>query len=297
MFGYIRPVRGICDNYLFKAQYCCLCKTLGKKYGYFSRIFLSYDITFFTLLLQAISKKDFEYRYESCIIHPIKKRRVKKTWDLDLLAADLSVFLAKKKIEDNIRDEKLLKSLFFRGIYKYPFKWNCSESINLDFLNTLFERLEEMETDKIVGSDDVSNMFGRILEKCVVYVSEELKILLAKETKQLAFLMGKLIYLLDAFEDLEKDLNNWNYNPLIYDNKEIVLSCINKEEVVRVIRNNEIWKIKLLMDHINQLFSFLTDSLGVYYPEIDGIITKSLPAMVYRVIDEKITDNKGEIND
>ena len=154
-----------------------------------------------------------------------------------------------------------------------------------------------METDKIVGSDDVSNMFGRILEKCVVYVSEELKILLAKETKQLAFLMGKLIYLLDAFEDLEKDLNNWNYNPLIYDNKEIVLSCINKEEVVRVIRNNEIWKIKLLMDHINQLFSFLTDSLGVYYPEIDGIITKSLPAMVYRVIDEKITDNKGEIND
>src|SRR6056297_2966204 len=109
MFGYIRPIRNELDNYLFKSQYCGLCKALGRKYGQFSRLFLSYDVSLLTLILHALSGNKFTYKYESCIMHMINKRRVKIANEIDYMAAYISVYFAKKKIEDNIKDERLIK--------------------------------------------------------------------------------------------------------------------------------------------------------------------------------------------
>src|SRR6056297_1107112 len=154
MFGYIRAVKNDCDNYLFKSQYCCLCKTLGKKYGQFSRLYLSYDISLLALFLHAFSDKKFIYNYESCIIHPIKKRRVKKATEIDKLAADISVYFAQKKIEDNIKDERLIKKLFFQMMSVVPMKWNKSKPFKSQVLETLFFQLEELEQKKKAEIDD-----------------------------------------------------------------------------------------------------------------------------------------------
>jgi len=265
---------------------------LDQKFGHFSRMFLSYDITFFTLLLHAFSHKDFVYRYESCIIHPIKKRRVKNPGRLEELAADITVYLAQKKIEDNISDEKHLKRIFYQMMAAAPLKWKRTKPLLNDSINKLFDELEKTEKLKIGGIDQTSNDFGQILGEVLAYSSEKLSIKLPKQARKLGFLMGKLIYLLDAYEDLEGDLRNWNYNPFIYENKEIILSCEQKEEAAKRIHTKEKWRLRLLLDHIYYSFSFLRDSLSVYRSEIDGIISKSLPAMVYRVIEEESTCQK-----
>ncbi len=38
---------------------------------------------------------------------------------------------------------------------------------------------------------------------------------MGKDLRELGFYLGKYIYLLDAYEDLEKDKESGNYNPLI----------------------------------------------------------------------------------
>jgi len=298
VFGYIRPVKNEFDNYLFKAQYCCLCKALGRQYGFSSRMFLSFDITFFALLLHALGKNEFIYRYEPCIMHPVEKRRVKTPNQIDFLSADISVFLAKKKIEDNIKDEKNLKRLFYQSLCYVPFNWNRKKLNDYNILNKLFDDFDTQEMLKKMNSDELSNEFGKILEQVILYASKRTNTLIPNQTIHFAFLIGKLIYLLDAFEDLEQDLKSWKYNPLIFENKDIILSYPKKVEAALCIRKEEKWRLYLLLDHIQYSFSFLREFLGIYLKEIDGIITKSLPAMIDRVIkDETNQIEKGDLHE
>ena len=53
MFGYVKaykPELKVRDYEQYKAVYCSLCKTLGREYGLFARLTLSYDFTFAALL-------------------------------------------------------------------------------------------------------------------------------------------------------------------------------------------------------------------------------------------------------
>ncbi len=298
MFGYIRPVKNEFDNYLFKSQYCGICKTLGNRYGQFSRFFLSYDISLLTLILHAFSGKCFFYHYESCIIHPINKRRIKKIGEIDHLAADFSIYFAKKKIQDNIKDEKMMKKLLHQLLHRLTIKWNRNISFEREELDNLFYHLSKMEDLKKPCMDEMSNTFGVILKTLTYHVVESLSIRLPEKFDQFVFLIGKLIYTLDAFEDLEKDLKKWNYNPLIYENKDIILSNDKMVNRVAEIQQKEKWRVKLLLDHINYTYSFFRNYLGVYHLEIDGIISKSLPAMGFRVIGEDmVCQNKGDFHE
>ncbi|MFP4460702.1 MAG: DUF5685 family protein [Thermotogota bacterium] len=298
MFGYIRPVKNNCDNYLFKSQYCSLCKILGNRYGLFARLFLSYDISLLTLFLHAFSKKAYIYQYESCIIHPFHKRRIKRATDIDVFAADITVYFAQKKIRDDIKDERLIKKKFYQLINVLPMKWNRSTDLERGEINNLFSQLDKMEDLKQPEVDEMSNCFGKILEKTALYVADTLAISLPEKFEQLVFLLGKMIYTLDAFEDLEKDIKNWHYNPLIYENKELILSFDKKGNVSKEIKKRELWRLKLLLDHIRYAYSFIGEKLGVYRCEIDGIISKSLPAMLYRVMGEELNcQNKGDFHE
>ncbi len=52
MFGYVKVFRDelrFKDNSLYRRYYCELCRSIGS-YSEFSRLFLSYDITFFMML-------------------------------------------------------------------------------------------------------------------------------------------------------------------------------------------------------------------------------------------------------
>ena len=260
MFGYIRPARNDCENYLFRAQYCGLCKTLGKKYGQLSRSFLSYDISLLTLLLHALSGKEFNYKYENCIMHPVNKRRVKSPNEIDQIAADVSVYLVKIKIQDNIRDESFFKKFFYQGLIKIPMQWNRETLFKYDVLDDLFYQLERMEEIKKPDIDELSNCFGTILKQIIHYASKKLLITLPVEVELFTFFLGKLIYTLDAFEDLERDLKKWRYNPLIFENKEVILTVDKTEEAIKTIKAKEKWRVYLLLDHIKYIYSFFKHS-------------------------------------
>ena len=61
MFGYVRiekPDLLIRDFTIYKSVYCGLCKAIGRRAGQIPRGAVTYDMTFLTLLLMALSVED-----------------------------------------------------------------------------------------------------------------------------------------------------------------------------------------------------------------------------------------------
>ena len=116
MFGYVRadtPYLYIKDDNLYKAAYCGVCKAIGKVCGMTARMGLSYDVTFFSVLLHNISGKDLTVENSHCAAHCIgKKRPMAKTDEITRALGAMNTVLAYLKYDDDVKDEK-------KDIYDY----------------------------------------------------------------------------------------------------------------------------------------------------------------------------------
>ena len=66
-----------------------------------------------------------------------------------------------------------------------------------------------MEQKNCLDLDEVSGHFGHIMASICVYQDDIFK----EDLYQMGFYLGKFIYLIDAFEDVEEDLKKQTYNP------------------------------------------------------------------------------------
>ena len=55
----------------------------------------------------------------------------------------------------------------------------------------------------------MSEIFGHIMEEILAYRQDEWE----KSLQRIGFYLGKFIYLLDAYDDVEEDVKNKDYNP------------------------------------------------------------------------------------
>ena len=76
MFGYIipeRPELKIREYELFRAYYCGICKSIGKRYGQVKRLTLTYDSAFLAVLLSAVADERIKFVMKRCAAHPANK--------------------------------------------------------------------------------------------------------------------------------------------------------------------------------------------------------------------------------
>lgn len=99
---------------------------------------------------------------------------------------------------------KLLEKGYRLILEKYPQK--CEK------IRILFEKISDCEAAKEENLDKVSGLFGEILAEVFVYKPDEWE----DEIRRMAFFLGKFVYLMDAYEDLEKDKKKGNYNPFAF---------------------------------------------------------------------------------
>lgn len=221
MFGYIkthRPELKIKEDEAYKGIYCSLCKELGKRYGLISRMFLSYDSSFLAIALMALSDEKICFERKRCPFNPAKKCNFCTESRKEIqFAADISVLLLYHKIKDNIHDSTLFKAFFFRilllfviGSYKKAKKL-CPDGAEL------IERYIDMQNfveEKRSNSIDEAAEPTAILLKNLYSLDEtdaDTKVI----REQIGYHLGRWIYLIDAFDDMEKDRKNNNYNPFL----------------------------------------------------------------------------------
>lgn len=217
MFGYIRIFKQELDEadfQRFNAYYCGLCKEIGK-HSSLARLGLSYDMAFLSVLIAAVLAEDDEISECRCMLHPLKKRHKISSSRAISYAADMSILLAYRKLEDDFKDEHSPKAFVGMIINKSAFKKVQKKYIEKDKkLNYELAHLSRLESEHCTEPDMLADCFAKMCE--VIFTpdfitdSETQKIL-----SWLGYNIGRWIYLIDAFDDFEKDIKNKNYNPFI----------------------------------------------------------------------------------
>lgn len=258
MFGYVKINKmdlTFREYEHYRGYYCGLCKCLKDNHGEISRLSLNYDITFLVLILTSVYRPKSNIIEEGCITNPFKKKK-KIINEITEYAASMNVLLAYYKLEDNLKDDNKLKDKVAYTMYKGKLK-SAYEKYpkKAEFIKEQLEILYNLEKAKNTNIDLVSNTFGNLMSEIFAYKQDENE----SELRRIGFNIGKYIYLLDAYEDLDKDYKNGSYNPFI--------DYIDKKE-----------ELKLRVDKL------ISMSLGMVGKGIDNLNLKMNTSIIENIV-------------
>ena len=213
MFGYVtahEPELKVKEFHKYKGYYCGLCQQLKRNYGHLGQLTLTYDMTFLIIILTSLYEKEPDVTRGRCKVHPFKKQLFLNN-EFTEYAADMNLILAYYHLVDDWEDEhkasaligsKALKRRVQKAIQKYPRQ--C---------RVIREELQNLSIYEKNGStmiDEPAGCFGRLMAEIFIYREDHW----AEKLRCMGFYLGKYIYIMDAYDDLEKDLKNGSYNPL-----------------------------------------------------------------------------------
>jgi hypothetical protein len=217
MYGYIRPDKGelkVREYESFRGVYCGLCHTLKARYGWACRFLVNYDFTFLAMLLAPAGEAVTCVR--RCPYHPFRKTRCPSACPSLETAADHSVILGYWKLKDGMTDRGflgrlgcalaclILRRAYHKAVQKQPAFAKATEE-NLKALGAL-------ERESCASLDQVADRFARILQA----VAQDGDSPRDRVLRQLLYPLGRIVYVLDAVDDLAEDEKSGGYNPLRY---------------------------------------------------------------------------------
>ena len=216
MFGYVRPALGRLsqqDRDAYQGAYCGLCHAMGRRYGFWSRMTLNYDLTFLAILFSVGRAGSWEDR--RCPVHPLRKKRLCLCGAPLDRAADASMLLTWYKLRDDVSDKGFwaglparLLCLFFgpaarRARQAAPALAACVEKD--------LARLGQLERDRSPQLDRTADAFADMLRAAAPDTGDAVY---HRAVEQVLYHLGRWIYLADAWDDLEEDRKSGRYNPL-----------------------------------------------------------------------------------
>ena len=242
MLGYVTCEKAelkVREYELYSAYYCGVCKSIGARYGQLARTVLSYDSVFLSMLLDGVSGKAPGVEEGSCLLHPVKGKNIASSKGIDF-AADVMLILAWFNYLDDQNDKdtvsekggageiakatalkvagRSLKKAYRDIEPKYP--GLCEE------IAGQLDELSALEKEKCTSLDEAAEPFANIMVKIFEAGFEHMADSSSDQDQaadadlkvagSMGYHLGKWIYLMDAWEDLEKDIASGAYNPLIY---------------------------------------------------------------------------------
>ena len=212
MFGYVvinKPELKIKDYDKYQEYYCGLCQSLKQNHGRRGQLTLNYDLNFVGILLSSLYEPTDKQYLIRCPLHPFHKKSVRTNQYMDYVS-DMNIVLTYYKLEDDVLDENSLKSKTFKQLLKKEF--NRIKKKYPDKVEKIKEHLDQihyLEKSHCLDLDEVAGHFGHIMASICVYQEDVFK----DDLYQMGFYLGKFIYLIDAFEDVEEDIKKQTYNP------------------------------------------------------------------------------------
>ncbi len=220
MLGYIvpdKPELKIREYELYSGYYCGICKSIAKRYGQMPRLVLNYDSVLLALILASLFPENEAASMQRCPVHPMKKRLiVSEDHGIDY-AADMMLLLANFKVQDDLLDEGGLKpqigSALLSGSYKKLMKKYPKKCIMVEEKLAFLHKLEH---EKCTSLDQAAEPFAKLMEE--IFAEENIcaEKEIAENLRLMGYHIGKWIYLIDAFDDIEENKKDGTYNPLLY---------------------------------------------------------------------------------
>ncbi|MEG0979625.1 MAG: DUF5685 family protein [Oscillospiraceae bacterium] len=224
MFGYVRinkPELKIGDYDVYKGVYCSLCKELGHSFGLFSKFTLSYDFTFLAILKMSINDKCNKFKKSRCNFNPFKKCNCcEKENESVNFSANVAIIMLYYKVKDNIDDGGFFKRALMYLILPIVALYHKKAKQNLPDINNIvsnaMEQQRKLEDDKCDSIDAAANPTSYALGEIFAYGETDEQ--QARVLKHFGYCIGRYVYIMDATDDLQDDLNEGQYNALILSN-------------------------------------------------------------------------------
>ncbi len=252
MFGYVtinKEELKLREFELYNSYYCGLCRKLKARYGNIGLASLSYDMTFLVVLLTGLYEPKTGIKGFKCIAHPFEKRpaRINKITDY---VTDMSIVLAYYKSKDDWVDDKE----YIKLLYSKLLEGKCENikgkySKKVEKIDGLLKELRNREKASEDDIDIMAGMFGKVMAEVFAYKEDVWE----KSLEKIGFYLGKFVYIMDAYEDIEEDIENGNYNPFLNYYKEgdfeektyklltmMMAECSKEFEMLPIISNAEI---------------------------------------------------------
>ncbi len=234
MFGYIKPhvpLLTVAEYEAYKGIYCGLCREMGNSTGQLSRMALSYDFVFLALLRMTVEKTPTKFDRGTCIAHPFKKKAFAESNDVLTFCAKSCAILAAEKCKDDINDEKGSKKLMAKAVY--PIEKHAVSKLESVFsslvenVSETLSKLSETEKNKTASIDVPAGIFGEILGEICSFGYEGAPQRICREIGRS---IGKIIYVLDAADDISDDIKGEKYNPIALVYKDALTEASSAEE-------------------------------------------------------------------
>lgn len=213
MFGYVtvfKPELKIKDYTKYKAYYCGLCRKLLEDFGISGQMTLSYDMTFLVILLTSLYECETKTVMKRCKSHPIKREPMLINEMTDY-AAKMNIIMSYYHLVDDWHDEKSPLGLAGSAALKRKAKMAEREyPRQAEAIRKALKKLAVYEKEDCASIDLPAGCFGSLMAEMIVMKEDVWE----KDLRQIGFFLGKFIYIIDAWDDLEKDLKKGNYNPL-----------------------------------------------------------------------------------
>ncbi len=240
MFGYVKPLTGellVKEYTLYKAIYCGLCRTGGKRVSRLTRFFLSYDFTALAALRIALTKEEPKICKKFCFYSMRKKPALDCDGVFTYTAAAFACLMY-CKAEDDKRDEKgfkRLKKALVHPVIKRMYKKSSKLFPDLyDKVSAHLAELTRLElSDENSTLDTYADSAAKALAVIAAYGLEGNAHAIAYEA---GYHIGRYIYIIDAIDDLKADNEKLRFNPLMrhYGSYEAAVS--NADEIARTLQ-------------------------------------------------------------
>lgn len=251
MFGLlrVRPCKLTAEQkYRHRLHYCGTCKTLSRLYGQSSRILLNHDAVFLGEILSALELQNIAdwSRY----IQSYNCTSIPRENELPLslqFAATANILLTEFKVADHIQDSNQRRWKLLAGIFDRAFRQAVARLEDWAFPLPELRVLQNLQTEREKNIGTLAAEFSPeealkylafpTAKATAMFFSHGAK-LIGKENLQsplyrLGYDFGRLIYLLDAYEDFERDAikNEFNAFRIAFHWAEPKLSTAQRQQI------------------------------------------------------------------
>ena len=219
MFGYVKtdkPEMKIKEYEAYRGLYCSLCKAMGKHFGVFSRLTLSYDITFLVLARLSFMGTLPCFEGGRCGFNPTKKCSYCTNAEEELrYASAVSMMMFYHKVRDNICDGNILKRLLMYMLLPWAtLKYKKAKKMYgevAEIIEDSMAKQSETESRNSASTDEAAHQSAEALGRITAYNMNDPE----GNIYRFGYGIGKWVYLTDAFDDVEKDLKDGSYNVFV----------------------------------------------------------------------------------
>lgn len=279
MFGYLDVDKGKIEDGqrgLWQTFMCGLCMSTKNIYGNFPRTFISNDINFFNVLFHSVTQTDVELENKKCFSHPLKKRPILKTTPLTDELASANILLTYWNLFDDVQDGgSVAKKNALKLIKKAYGKARNVLPQTDEMLSEMYAELQSLEKSDCKVIDKVAHSFASLSLQFGKLVLKENS---SENIETLCYNLGKWIYLIDALDDIEKDLKSGNYNVLV--------SCYNLKKATDIIPIKD--EIQFIMYSVlNRIAQSYNDlNLTKYTCILKNVLYESIRGKTKEILDK-----------